>query len=72
VLLADEPTGNLDTATGEEIMALLKSLSTDSGHTVILITHDVEIAAQAPRVIRMQAGRLLAPIEEPAEQQARL
>ncbi len=59
VLLADEPTGNLDTTTGEEIMALLKSLSTDAGQTVILITHDVEIAAQAPRVIRMQDGRLL-------------
>jgi putative ABC transport system ATP-binding protein len=58
VLLADEPTGNLDTATGEEIMALLKGLSTEGGHTVVLITHDVEIAAQAPRVIRMQDGGL--------------
>ena len=58
VLLADEPTGNLDTATGQEIMALLKGLSMEGGHTVVLITHDVEIAAQAPRVIRMQDGRL--------------
>jgi putative ABC transport system ATP-binding protein len=73
VLLADEPTGNLDSTTGEEIMALLKSLSTDRGHTVILITHDVEIAAKAPRVIRMQDGQLLAPpLAEPAEQKARL
>jgi len=71
VLLADEPTGNLDTATGEEIMALLKELSTDSDHTVVLITHDVEIAAEAPRVIRMQDGRLLAAAEETAEQEAR-
>jgi putative ABC transport system ATP-binding protein len=72
VLLADEPTGNLDTTTGEEIMALLKGLSTHSGHTVVLITHDVEIAAEAPRVIRMQDGRLLAATEEANEQKARL
>jgi putative ABC transport system ATP-binding protein len=71
VLLADEPTGNLDSKTGEEIMTLLKSLSTDRGQTVILITHDIEIAAQAPRVIRMQDGRLLNPVEE-ATQEARL
>jgi putative ABC transport system ATP-binding protein len=58
VLLADEPTGNLDTTTGEEIMALLRGLSTEGGNTVVLITHDVEIAAHASRTIRMQDGRL--------------
>jgi putative ABC transport system ATP-binding protein len=63
VLLADEPTGNLDTATGEAIMALLESLSTERGHTVVRTTHDTEIAARAPRVLRMQDGRL---IEQPA------
>jgi putative ABC transport system ATP-binding protein len=71
VLLADEPTGNLDSKTGEEIMSLLKSLSTDRGQTVILITHDIEIAAQAPRVIRMQDGQLLNPVEESPAQEAR-
>ena len=72
VLLADEPTGNLDTATGEEIMALLKDLSTRSGHTVVLITHDAEIAAEAPRVIRMQDGRPLSATTSATEQEARL
>jgi putative ABC transport system ATP-binding protein len=60
VLLADEPTGNLDTATGEEIMTLLQVLSAESRHTGILVTHDTDIAARSPRVIRMQDGRLLA------------
>jgi putative ABC transport system ATP-binding protein len=70
VLLADEPTGNLDSKTGEEIMSLLKSLSADRGQTVILITHDVAMAAQAPRVIRMQDGQLLSPVEETTAQEA--
>ena len=72
VLLADEPTGNLDSTTGAEIMALLKNLSTHGGQTVILITHDVEIAAQAPRVIRMQDGQLLGPVNEPTAHEARV
>ena len=59
VLLADEPTGNLDTATGEEIVALLQALSDEGGHTVLLITHDAGVAERSPRVIRMQDGRLL-------------
>ena len=72
VLLADEPTGNLDSTTGEEIIALLRSLSVERAHTIVLITHDVEIAAEAPRVIRMQDGRLLGATEKATEQEARL
>ena len=58
VLLADEPTGNLDSATGEEIVELLRGLSRDRGQTVVLITHDAEIASRAARVVRLRDGRL--------------
>jgi putative ABC transport system ATP-binding protein len=60
VLLADEPTGNLDSATGAEIIDLLLSLSAEGRRTVIVVTHDVDIASRAERVVRMQDGRLLA------------
>jgi putative ABC transport system ATP-binding protein len=58
VLLADEPTGNLDSATGEEIVELLRRLSRDEGQTVVLITHNAEIASRAARVVRLRDGRL--------------
>jgi ABC-type lipoprotein export system ATPase subunit len=56
VLLADEPTGNLDTATGDEVLGLLKRLSREHGQTIVLVTHDRTIAEQAPRVVRMSDG----------------
>ena len=59
VLLADEPTGNLDSETGTEIIDLLLSLSAEGRRTVILVTHDVDIANRVGRVVRMQDGRLL-------------
>jgi putative ABC transport system ATP-binding protein len=58
VLLADEPTGNLDTGTGGEIIELLLSLSAEGRRTVIVVTHDADIAARAHRIVRMQDGRL--------------
>ena len=60
VLLADEPTGNLDTATGTEVIGLLETLWREHGLTVILVTHDDSIAARAQRVLRMRDGRLAA------------
>jgi len=59
VLLADEPTGNLDSATGDAILALLYALWEETGSTVVLITHDAGIAGTAPRLLRLADGRVL-------------
>jgi putative ABC transport system ATP-binding protein len=58
VLLADEPTGNLDTNTGNEIISLLADLAEHDGRTVVLVTHDRDLALQAPVLLRMHDGRL--------------
>jgi len=58
VVLADEPTGNLDTTTGGEIIDLLASLAEQHGSTVIVATHDTTLAARAPRRIAMRDGKL--------------
>ncbi len=59
VLFADEPTGNLDTATGEAIWQLLFDLNAESGTTLVLVTHDTRLAARCGRVLSMSAGRLV-------------
>jgi len=56
IILADEPTGNLDTETGNAILALLKNLSAQDGKTVILVTHDPEAAEIADRTVRLRDG----------------
>ena len=58
MIMADEPTGNLDSKVGKEIMALLLNLNKDSGTTLIIVTHDPVIAAQTQRVIRLRDGLL--------------
>lgn len=59
VLFADEPTGNLDTATGERIMDLLFGLNSATGATLVLVTHDRTLAARCARVILLDAGRVV-------------
>lgn len=58
VLLADEPTGNLDASTGQSIMTLLRDLNAERGLTMMLVTHDPQIAAQADRTVRLVEGRI--------------
>jgi lipoprotein-releasing system ATP-binding protein len=60
LLLADEPTGNLDQKTGGEILALLKQLNRDQGLTVVMVTHDQAIAKQADHVVRLVEGKVAA------------
>ena len=60
LLFADEPTGNLDTATGQAIVDLLFALNADAGTTLVLVTHDDHLAARCARRLRIDSGRLVA------------
>jgi putative ABC transport system ATP-binding protein len=61
VLFADEPTGNLDTQTGQAIVDLLFALNRESGTTLVLVTHDERLAARCDRILRLASGRLVNP-----------
>jgi len=63
ILFADEPTGNLDSETGARIVALLEALNRESRTTIILVTHDLNLAAQAQRIIRLSDGRVISDTE---------
>jgi putative ABC transport system ATP-binding protein len=65
IILADEPTGNIDSATGAEIMNLLRRLNHDQGVTLLLVTHDPEAAEFADRVIRLRDGQIVVEEEQP-------
>jgi putative ABC transport system ATP-binding protein len=58
IILADEPTGNLDSRSGEEIMAIFRQLNRERGLTVVFVTHDPDIGASTPRVIRLHDGEI--------------
>jgi putative ABC transport system ATP-binding protein len=62
IILADEPTGNLDTHTGEEILALIRDLHGRLGSTVVIVTHDMKVAESCPRTIALRDGRIVEDI----------
>jgi putative ABC transport system ATP-binding protein len=66
-VLADEPTGNLDQATGQEVMALLTRLNREEGVTLVVITHDPGIAAAAPRRIEIRDGQVVSDTQLPRD-----
>jgi ABC-type lipoprotein export system ATPase subunit len=67
LLLADEPTGNLDTRTTEEVLAVLGQLNRERGLTIVVVTHETDVARHARRLVRLKDGRVVydgAPLEE--------
>ncbi len=71
ILLADEPTGNLDSATGGQIMGFVTELAARSGKTVVIVTHDVNVAAFAERVVHLRDGALTTEGTQGTERTAR-
>jgi putative ABC transport system ATP-binding protein len=69
VVFADEPTGALDTRNGREVLALLREVVDEDGHTVVMVTHDPVAAAQADRVILLADGRLAGTLDAPSADQ---
>jgi putative ABC transport system ATP-binding protein len=60
IILADEPTGNLDSKTSQEVLGLLKMTSQQFHQTIVMITHNSEIAQLADRIVRIEDGRIMA------------
>ena len=67
ILFADEPTGNLDSKTGEQIIDLIFKLNQEQGSTLILVTHDQRLAGRCNRVIQISDGALVSEIKEVPE-----
>ena len=64
IILADEPTGNLDSRSGEEIMAIFRQLNRERGITIVFVTHDPDIGASTPRVIHLHDGKIVGDAEK--------
>ncbi|HTR37726.1 MAG TPA: ABC transporter ATP-binding protein [Bryobacteraceae bacterium] len=64
ILLGDEPTGNLDTRTGREILGLLQDLHSRLGSTVVIVTHDLSVAASCPRTVHMRDGQIIQDVRQ--------
>jgi putative ABC transport system ATP-binding protein len=71
ILLADEPTGNLDTSTSSEILALISDLHARLGSTVVIVTHDLKVAESCPRTIALRDGRIVEDVRRRHEKVAR-
>lgn len=69
ILFADEPTGNLDGKSGREVLSLLKYVASDLGVTLILVTHDLHVAEQADRVLRLEDGKIVSDSKAEAVQE---
>jgi putative ABC transport system ATP-binding protein len=67
ILFADEPTGNLDSHTGQDVLALLREATDVHGQTTVMVTHDPRAAATADRVLYLADGLLVADLERPSE-----
>ena len=67
IILADEPTGNLDTKTGLEIIAIFQKLNVEQGITVLFVTHEPDIAAFTQRIVRLRDGQVVSdePVADP-------
>ncbi len=59
IILADEPTGNLDSKTGQEIMGFLRNLNSEKRTTIVVVTHDLEVAKKTDKIIYFRDGRIL-------------
>jgi putative ABC transport system ATP-binding protein len=64
ILLADEPTGNLDTKTGEEILKLINNLHAQLGSTVLIVTHDMGVAERCERTIALRDGHIVEDLKK--------
>ena len=69
VVFADEPTGNLDSRTGSELLGFLRSSVQELGQTIVMVTHDPVAASYADRVVLLADGRVAGSIEQPTTQQ---